>query len=100
EPGSATHDNRAVRSKAVSRCVRSETLQEDVFGRLYRIRFHDYEPLLLVEVMNATPEPDGSVRRHLLRVPPGVETAHEAVAWSFGRRTKNYAPVVQTCMPE
>jgi hypothetical protein len=76
--------------------ARARLIQEDVFGRLCRIEFHEYEPLQLVEVMNATPEPDGSVRRHLLRVPPEVETAHEAVAWSFGRRTKDYAPVVQT----
>jgi hypothetical protein len=76
--------------------ARAGFIQEDVFGRIYRIHFHDYEPILLVEVMNATPEPDGSARRHLLRVPPEVETAHEAVAWSFSRRTKAYAPAVQT----
>jgi hypothetical protein len=50
----------------------------------------------MIEVVNATPDPDGSVRRHLLRVPPETESAREAVAWSFGRRTKDYAPVVQT----
>jgi hypothetical protein len=76
--------------------ARARLIQADLFGRLYRIQFHDYEPLQLVEVMNATPEPDGSARRHLLRVPLEVETAHEAVAWSFGRRTKDYAPVAQT----
>jgi hypothetical protein len=76
--------------------ARARLIQQDVFGRLYQIPFHDYEPILLVEVTNATPEPDGSVRHHLLRVPPEVETAHEAVAWSFGRRTKAYAPAVQT----
>ena len=71
-------------------------IEEDVFGRLYRIQFDRYEPLLLVEVVNSTPERDGSARRHLLRVPPEVETAHQAVAWSFGCSTKEYAPVVQT----
>jgi hypothetical protein len=72
----------------------AKLIQEDTFGRLYQI--YGYEPLLMVEVTNATPEPDGSVRRHLLRVPPETETAHEAVAWSFGRRTRDYSPVVQT----
>jgi hypothetical protein len=76
--------------------ARARLIQEDVFGRLYRIQFHDYEPLQLVEVTNATPEPEGAVRRHLLRAPPEMETAHEAVAWSFGRRTKAYAPVTQS----
>ena len=61
-----------------------------------RIQFYDYEPVLMVEVVNATPDADGSVRRHLLRVPPETESAHEAVAWSFGRPTKDYEPVEQT----
>ena len=76
--------------------AKAQLVQEDDFGRLHRIQFYDYEPLLMVEVVNATPDPDGSVRRHLLRVPPETESAREAVAWSFGRRTKAYAPVVQT----
>jgi len=76
--------------------AKAQVVQEDDFGRLHRIQFYDYEPLLMVEVVNATPDPDGNVRRHLLRVPPETESAHEAVAWSFGRRTKDYAPMVQT----
>jgi hypothetical protein len=76
--------------------AKAHLVQEDDFGRLHRIQFHDYEPLLIVEVVNATPEPDGSVRRHLLRVPPETESAHEGVAWSFGRRVGDYGPGVQT----
>jgi hypothetical protein len=76
--------------------AKAQLVQEDDFGRLHRIQFYDYEPLLMVEVVNATSDPDGSVRRHLLRVPPEVETAREAVAWTFGRRVKDYAPAVQT----
>ena len=38
----------------------------------------------VVEVVNATPEPDGSYRHYFLQVPPGVRTAREAVAWTFG----------------
>ena len=76
--------------------AKAQLVQEDDFGRLYRIQFFDYEPLLMVEVVNATPDPGGSARRHLLRVPPETESAREAVAWSFGRRAKDYAPLVQT----
>ena len=76
--------------------AKAELVQEDDFGRLHQIQFFDYEPLMVVEVVNATPDPDGKVRRHLLRVPPETESAHEAVAWSFGRRAKDYAPLVQT----
>lgn len=76
--------------------AKAQLVQEDDFGRLYRIQFHDCEPLLMVEVANATPDPDGTARRHLLRVPPETESAHEGVAWSFGRRVGDYGPVVQT----
>ncbi len=44
--------------------AKAQLVQEDDFGRLHRIQFHDYEPLLMVEVVNATPDPDGTVRRH------------------------------------
>jgi len=76
--------------------AKAQLVQEDDFGRLHRIQFHDYEPLLMVEVVNATPDPDGTVRHHLLRVPPETESAHQGVAWSFGRRRGDYGPVVQT----
>jgi hypothetical protein len=76
--------------------AKAKLVQQDNFGRLHQIQFFDYEPLMVVEVVNATPDPDGKVRRHLLKVPPETESAHEAVAWSFGRRAKDYAPLVQT----
>jgi hypothetical protein len=76
--------------------AKAQLVQEDDFGLLYRIQFFDYEPLLMVELINATPDPDRSLRRHLLRVLPETESAHEGVAWSFGRRARDYAPVVQT----
>jgi hypothetical protein len=75
---------------------RAKLVQEDDFGRLHRILLPDYEPFLFVEAMNSTLEPECSVRSPFLRVPPESETAHEAVAWSFGRRTKEYDPVVET----
>jgi hypothetical protein len=47
----------------------------------------DGEQVHLVEVVNATAEPDGSRRRYLLRVPPTTRTARAAVAWRFGFET-------------
>jgi len=76
--------------------AKAELVQEDDFGRLHLVQVHDYEPLLMVEVVNATPDLDGKVRRHLLRVPPETESAHEGVAWSFGQLAADYAPVMQT----
>jgi hypothetical protein len=81
-----------------------EPVQADCFGRLYRLDPQCFrslnrpnlgyatEPIALVEVVNATPEPDGGRRRYFLCVPPTTRTAHEAVAWTFGLRPREYQP--------
>jgi hypothetical protein len=50
----------------------------------------------MVEVLNATPQEDGSFKNYWLRVPPHIQTAHEAVAWTFGRDVRKYRPKVET----
>ena len=50
----------------------------------------------MVEVVNSTPEPDGSRRTYFLRVPPTTRTATAAVAWTFGMRESEYAPARET----
>ena len=79
----------------------AELVDEDAVGRLWRRPFprtgwRHTEPLQMVEVRNATPEPDGTTRTYFLRVPPTVRTAREAVAWTFGLEGKRYAPLVET----
>jgi hypothetical protein len=64
--------------------------------RLYRAELGEDEPLVMVEVTNSTPEPDGEWKRYMLRVPPRVQTAREAVAWTFGTTADDYAPSMQT----
>jgi hypothetical protein len=54
------------------------------------------EPIVMVEVVNAPREPDGSFKRYWLRVPPTIGTAREAVAWTFDMPAEEYAPVKQT----
>lgn len=54
------------------------------------------EPIMMVEVQNSTPEPDGTRKTYLLRVPPTMKTAHEAVAWTFGLSFAAYRPAVET----
>jgi hypothetical protein len=44
-----------------------------------------------VEVVNGTPEPDGSHKRYILTVPAQVRTAQEAVAWTYGLSAKQYS---------
>ena len=50
----------------------------------------------MVKVVNSTPEPDGSFKDYFLRVPPDMQTAHQAVAWTFDKTVATYQPVLQT----
>ena len=68
----------------------------DETGTLYGIDLSGEWPLNLVHVTNATPEPDGSVRRYFLRVPPRMRRARQAVAWTFGLSERAYQPVTET----
>jgi hypothetical protein len=71
-------------------------IDQDDCGVLYRREFADDEPLVMVEVKDATIQPDGSRRTYLLRVPPNVTSAREAVAWTFGMTGSEYSPDVET----
>ena len=72
-------------------------VQEDPYGTLYRKEFPNDEPLVMVRVLNASPEPDGTFKHYFLRVPPNIQTAQEAVAWTFDiEEAEDYGPEVET----
>lgn len=71
-------------------------VHQDARGTLWRKRRAEDTDLVMVEVRNATPEPDGTVRSYLLRVPPGIKSASAAVAWTFGLRCREYCPRIET----
>src|SRR5262249_31159925 len=88
---------------------KAEKIHEDDFGVLYRKistrklppappfgRRSLEEPLVMVKVVNSTPELDGSYKDYLLRVPPNITTAKEAVAWTFGLSPEEYSPIFQS----
>ncbi len=75
--------------------ARARLVHEDAVGRLWASTFPG-ATWLLVEVENGTPEPDGTRRRHYLRVPPTMRTAREAVAWTYGLRAVDYELVQRT----
>lgn len=50
----------------------------------------------LLRVEDAVPGADGRPRVHWLPVPPHLATAREAVAWTFGKTARDYAPAVET----
>ena len=68
----------------------------DGYGTLFRKEIPDDEPIVMVRVINSTPEKDGQRKTYMLRVPPTIETAHAAVAWTFGLDAKDYHPDVET----
>lgn len=69
----------------------ADRLHRDRWGTLWRVHVPGDEPVVTVEVINSTPEPDGRRRRYELRVPPFMRTALEAVAWTFGLSPREYA---------
>jgi len=75
---------------------KASVVQRDKFGDLLCKMLQGDEPIVVVRVFNSTPEPDGSFKSYYLRVPPGIETAHEAVAWTFGMTTDEYLPEMET----
>jgi len=54
------------------------------------------EPMRIVEVINRTPNPDGSFSHYWLAVPPSTNTALEGVAWTFGLSADQYKPIAET----
>ncbi|GAB2879261.1 DUF6745 domain-containing protein [Streptomyces mayteni] len=74
----------------------AEPVHRDETGVLWRIPLVGDEDVVMVEVVNSTPEPDGTSRTYWLRVPPTTSTAREGVAWTFGLSEEAYAPLRQT----
>ncbi len=70
--------------------------QEDEFGKLWALDIPGDEPLVMVEVVNSTAEPDGTFKDYFLRVPPDTPTARAGVAWTFDLPESTYMPAVQT----
>lgn len=71
-------------------------IHSDKFGVLYSKPQLGDDPLVMVEVLNSTPEPDETIKSYFLRVPPEIRTAREAIAWTFGLSPDEYDPDEQT----
>ncbi|MDE2102883.1 MAG: hypothetical protein KGL39_36905 [Patescibacteria group bacterium] len=74
-------------------------IHRDDFGVLYcddASSWRGRNALMLVKVVNSTPEPDGTFKDYYLRVPPDMRTAKQAVAWTFGMSVEQYQPIAQS----
>jgi hypothetical protein len=74
----------------------AQLIHSDECGALYRKEIPDDEPVVAVHVLNATPEADGSSKRYMIRVPPTMTRAREAVAWTFNVPEHAYRPAIET----
>ena len=54
------------------------------------------EPIVLVKVVNSSPNPDGTFKPYFLKVPPDMKTCQEAVAWTFRKPAEGYVPAQET----
>lgn len=75
------------------KCIK---IHQDKCGTLYRMALRGDEPILVVQVVNSTPEPDGIFKEYFLRVPPTMQRARQAVAWTFGLSEDEYFPLAET----
>jgi len=64
--------------------------------RLLHMPLAGDEPYVAVEVTNSSPEPDGSYKQYILRVPPTITTCRAAVAWTFDIPEQEYEPDAET----
>lgn len=66
----------------------------DEAGILWRKVWPMFDAWAAVEVINATPEPDGTHKHFFLQVPANMRTAREAVAWTYGLSEDAYSQLV------
>ena len=66
----------------------------DEAGILWRKAWQHFDAWAAVEVINATPEPDGTRKHFFLQVPAHMRTAREAVAWTYGLSEDAYSRLV------
>jgi hypothetical protein len=75
-------------------------LRSDEWGTLWCVEdLKDTKslPWHFLEVINATPEPDGTLRHYFVRVPPWMRDVHHALAWAYWFDWPwEYKPVIQT----
>jgi hypothetical protein len=69
-------------------------IAEDETGILWRKAWLASDSWAVVEVINATPEPDGTQKHFFLQVPAHLRTAREAVAWTYGLSANAYSALV------
>ena len=72
-------------------------IDKSEFGTLWRMEVPgEQEPRHVAEVLNCSPEPDGTWKTYWLPVPPTCMTTRDAIAWTGFRTADDYAPMIET----
>jgi hypothetical protein len=70
-------------------------INEDETGILWHKAWWTGDAWSAVEVINGTPERDGTRRHYFLQVPPEIRSARAAVAWTYGMSEHQYQQLGQ-----
>lgn len=73
-----------------------ECVSNDHVGKLWRGRLPTGEEIAMTELINSTPEPDGSFKTYWEGAHPKAKTCHDAVARAFGETVETYKPELET----
>lgn len=65
-------------------------------AKLWRKEVAGDEPIVMLSMINSTPEPDGSRKEYFIRVPPNMQTVRQAMAWSWDLSVDEYNPQTET----
>lgn len=85
----------------IKRGLAEEIDSHPEYGTLYSLPGETpTERMVLLKVVNSTPEADGSFADYYLRVPPDQNSVREALAWTFNGNealgSQPYAPLIET----
>lgn len=74
-----------------------DILHTDQYGVLFRVWVPNLSKhFYYVKVINGTVENNGTRREYYKEVPPDMDTAKEAVAWTYGMHPDNYEVAIRT----
>jgi hypothetical protein len=72
--------------------MKAELVEETELGKLWRVSVKGDEDVKIIEMVNSTPEPDGTHKKYYERVPPDMARVRQALAWQAQVEENSYSP--------
>ena len=80
-------------AKVLDECPADHPMKGLRTARLLRRDVEGDEAITVVDLLNSTPEPDGTVKRYMIRVPPTINKVVDGLAWGFGVTAQEYLQI-------